>query len=67
MDCGVGFQFFAQGLDAPCQPVGGLVVLDASVQDGVFLFVFLGELGGGGELRFGVVVLLEAMVRAPRA
>ena len=26
------------------QPVGGLVVLDASFEDGVFFFVFLGEL-----------------------
>ena len=57
-----GFQFFAQGVDALGEPAGGLVVLDAGFEDGVFFFVFLGELGGGGELGFGVVELFEAMV-----
>ncbi len=49
------------------QPAGGLVVLDAGFEDGVFFFVFLGELGGGGELSFGVVILFEAMVERWRA
>ena len=61
--------WLAAQLRAPCavsrcagQPVGGLVVLDASFQDSVFFLVFLGELAGGGELGFGVVVLFEAMI-----
>ena len=34
---------------AGAEPAGGLVVLDAGLEDGVFFFVFLGEFSGQGQ------------------
>ena len=67
MGCAAALQLLAQGLDPLGQPAGGLVVLDASFEDGVFFFVFLGELVRRGELRFRRRQIFRGDDRGPRA
>ena len=56
----VGLQLLAEAIrSAAASRSAAWSFLTPGLEDGVFLFVFLGELGGGGQLGLGVVVALE--------